>query len=303
MKITIGPSSFAAADPLPMRRLVDAGFTVIDNPFKRKLTEDELITALRESAGLIAGLEPITARVLDSCPDLKAVARVGIGMDSVDLEACRSRGVRVSNTPDAPAAAVAEMTLAALLTIARGIAPANAALHAGKWRKDIGFSLKDLKVLLIGAGRIGRRTGQTLSMLGCDVKTHDPFAECDIKDLREGLAWAEVVSLHASGKEEIVGAGEIAAMRDGAVILNCARGGLINEDALYNALNSGKIAACWLDVFPNEPYQGKLTRCENALLTPHTSTYTRQCRVEMEMRAVDNLLRDLGTDSQGFVKQ
>lgn len=293
MIIAVGPSSFAAADPKPMEMLLELGVEVIDNPFKRKLTEDEVIEHLQGVTGLIAGLEPLNERVLAACPDLKAIARVGIGMDNVDQDACARYNVKVSNTPDGPTNAVVELVLTALLTIARGIIPANNALHNKEWNKQIGFSLTDLNVLVVGAGRIGKKVGTLLSGFDCNVKYYDPIVESDFTTLDEGLKWAEVVTLHASGNDELIGAVEIEAMQDGVVILNSARGGLINEGALYDGLVSGKVKAAWLDVYPFEPYDGKLTTLPNILLTPHISTYTRQCRLSMETQAVRNLLKDL----------
>lgn len=273
--------------------LLDQGIEVSDNPYKRKLTEDEIIAHLEGATGLIAGLEPLNERVFAARPELKVIARVGIGMDNVDQEAAKRHGIKVSNTPDGPTAAVAELTLAALLSIARGVSSANAALHAGKWEKRIGFSLAGLKVLIIGYGRIGQCTAALLRTLYCEVKSYDPHQSCDFQSLEAGLQWAEVISLHASGNERILGAAEVDAMQDGVVILNSARGGLIDEDALFQGLQSGKIQACWLDVFSREPYTGKLVQCDNALLTPHIATYSKQCRLSMESQAVSNLLRDL----------
>lgn len=293
MKIAIGPSSFASADPRPLQVLQDHGFVVVDNPYKRKLTEEETIQHLQGAVGLIAGLEPLNENVFSACPALKVIARVGIGMDNVDVQACERYGIKVSNTPDGPTQAVAELVLTALLAIGRGIIPANDALHRGEWKKNIGFSLNGLRVLVVGYGRIGKTVARQLRALGCEVKSHDPFVDSDFQTLHEGLAWAEVVSLHASGDAELIASQEIEAMRDGAVLLNSARGGLVNEQALYDALHGGKLSAAWLDVFPHEPYSGQLAGLPNLIMTPHISTYTRQCRLEMEMQAVKNLLRDL----------
>ena len=295
MKIAIGPSSFAAEDQSPKRLLIEGGFEVINNPYGRKLTEDEIVELLQGACGLIAGLEPLTSKVVAACPDLRAIARVGIGMDNVDQQACLKYGIKVSNTPDGPTAAVAEMVLTALLDLARGISRANASMHGGEWKKEIGFSVSGLKVLIIGAGRIGLKVRELLSIVGCDVKTFDSYALSDFTQLAEGLAWAEAISLHASGNDEIIGVEELKIMRDGVIILNSARGALINEDALCAALDSGKVRGCWMDVYQDEPYKGRLVSYGQAVLTPHIATYTRQCRLSMETEAVENLLRDLAT--------
>lgn len=299
-RVAIGPSSFAAQDKTPLRLLESYGIQVAPNPFGRRLTEPEIMEHLKNVDGLIAGLEPLNRRVLSAFPKLKAVARVGIGMDNVDIEAANEWGIKVSNTPDEPAQAVAEMTLAALLALCRGLVPANAALHAGKWRKAIGTGLIGTKILLVGYGRIGRRVGRLLRIFGAEVLVTDPFLSDSrlnngerLVTVDEGLSEASVVSLHASGNEAILGDNEFRKMQDGVIILNAARGELVDENALIKALENGKVSNAWLDVFRQEPYHGRLLDFEQVLLTPHISTYTRQCRLNMEMAAVKNLLRDL----------
>lgn len=299
--VAIGPSSFAEEDPTPLRMLEDARVTVKPNPFGRRLTQEEVIEHLRGVDGLIAGLEPLNRAVLASAaPRLKAIARVGIGMTNVDLDAARELGIAVSNTPEGPVRAVAELTVAALLAIARNIVPMNTALHAGTWKKMIGFGLEDTPVLIVGLGRIGRRVAELLRVFGARVLWYDPHIEgaapeigVRVASLDEGLAQAAVVSLHASGTQCLLGADRFALMRDGAVLLNSARGELVDEAALVAALESGKVGAAWFDAFWKEPYDGPLTRFPQVLLTPHTGTYTRQCRLDMETQAVRNLLRDL----------
>lgn len=299
-RVAIGPSSFAANEKEPLEILERAGIEVIANPFGRRLTEAEIMAHLQGVDGLVAGLEPLNRQVLTSFPQLRAIARVGIGMDNVDLEAAEEMNIKVSNTPDEPAQAVAEMTLTALLALCRGLVPANTAMHAGRWQKAVGTGLTGTKVLLIGYGRIGRCVGELLRNFGAEVLVTDPFlsdrrlsAGERLVALNEGLSEASVVSLHASGKEVILGDNEFGKMRDGVIILNAARGELVDEDALIKALEKGKVGGAWFDVFWQEPYHGRLLDFDQVLLTPHISTYTRQCRLNMEMAAVKNLLRDL----------
>lgn len=299
-RVAIGPSSFAAEDKTPLRLLESSGIEVVPNPYSRRLTEPEIMEHLKNVDGLIAGLEPLNKRVLSAFPKLKAIARVGIGMDNVDVGAANELGMKVSNTPDEPAQAVAEMTMAALLALCRGLVPANAALHAGKWQKAVGTGLIGTKVLVIGYGRAGRRVGRLLRIFGAEVLVTDPFlSDSQLNDgerlvpLNEGLSEASVVSLHAIGNEAILGDNEFRKMQDGVIILNAARGELVDENALIKALENGKVNGAWLDVFWQEPYHGRLLDFDQVLLTPHISTYTRQCRLNMEMAAVKNLLRDL----------
>lgn len=301
LRVAISPSSFADQDPGPLRLLESAGVEIIPNPYGRRLTEDEAILHLRGVHGLIAGVEPLTRRVLESARDLRALARVGSGMDSVDLTAAAELGIRVTNTPEGPTDAVAELTLTAALSILRGIVPMNAALHERRWQKQIGGSLAGARVLIVGYGRIGRRFAVLARACGGEIGVVDPLLSAEQLDgderlfaLYDGLAWADVVSVHASGRETILGAAELAILHDGAVILNAARGGLIDEDALVQELNAGRFRGVWLDVFPAEPYSGVLCGMPGVLLTPHVGTYTARCRRDMETAAVTNVLRDLG---------
>ena len=232
-RVAIGPSSFAQEDTSPLDMLGNAGCEVVPNPFGRRLTEDEIIDHLQGVHGLVAGLEPLNERVFSASPDLKAIARVGIGMNNVDREAAERHGIRVSNTPDGPVQAVAEMTLTAMLALCRRILPSNEALHRQEWNKLIGTGLGGATVLIIGYGRIGQRVGELLRAFGADLTVFDPFldASADVPDdvrqveaLSEGLAAADVVTLHAAGADVILGPEEFDAMRDGVILLNSARG-------------------------------------------------------------------------------
>ncbi len=301
MRVVVGASSFAQSSNKAISLLKEKGIEVVLNPYCRKMNENEIIEHLKGADGLLAGLEPLNEKVLSESPQLKAIARIGIGIDNIDFEACNRFGVKVSNTPDAPTDAVAEMTIAALLAIAHQIIPSNEDVHHGVWKKRLGFSLRGANVLVIGYGRIGRKVANVLRTMGSKVFVYDPYlkdiVEGKVESLEIGLASADVVSFHASGKEEFFTSDMFRAVKSGAVFLNCARGELLNEDALYENLKSGKISYYWGDVFWQEPYNGKLTELDNALLTPHISTYNSLCRESMETEAVKNLLRDLGYDS------
>ena len=295
MRIVVGASTFGAAGGSAVRMIENHNVELVKNPYGRKLTVEETIEHLKNADGLLAGLELLNEEVLSQSPDLKAIARIGIGTDNVDFEACERHNIKVSNTPDAPTEAVAEMALAALLSIAHQIPASNADMHNGVWNKRMGFSLKGLNILFIGYGRIGRKFAEHLKYLGSNIIVYDPYQpENSIQNLRDGLSQADVVTIHASGKDELFGAGEIDCVRDGAILLNCARGTLVNEDDICGALRTGKLSFYWADVYGEEPYKGKLIECDNAILTPHISTFSKQCRIRMEEEAVSNILRDLG---------
>lgn len=299
MKVVVGASSFATESQKAVELLNAHGVEVVKNPFGRRMTQSEIIEHLQGADGLLAGLEPLNEEVFSACPQLKAIARIGIGMDNVDIEAAKRHGIKVSNTPDGPTNAVAEMTLAALLSIAHQIIPANNDIHNGVWKKRMGFSVQGLKVLIIGYGRIGRRTAELMQKLGAEIMIYDKFQnQVSNCTLEEGLAKADVISLHASGADMILSEKELCLCKEGVVILNSARGGLIDENALYACLQSGKVSCFWGDALWQEPYNGKLIECQNAILTPHICTYTTTCREDMELTATKNLMEDLGLVSE-----
>ena len=157
------------------------------------------------------------------------------------------------------------------------------------------MSIRGQKILVIGYGRIGRKVSALFSSLGAEVMIYDKYnvdeSTCTLED---GLKEAKAVTLHVSGNEEVLGAKELDHMPKGALLLNSARGGVVNEDALYERLQDGRIGGFWSDALWQEPYKGKVRECDSALLTPHICTYTASCREQMEVDAVKNLLRDLG---------
>lgn len=305
MRVAIGASSFAQADPTPLRILEAAGIEVVPNPYGRRMTEDEIISHLAGADGLLAGLETLSRRVLSAATSLKSIARIGIGMDNVDVEAARDLGIKVSNTPDAPTDAVAELTVTAALALCRQLVACNADLHSRQWEKRIGRTLLGAKVLLVGYGRIGRRVAEMLRPFSPEILVTDPFIDPTtlahgerLVSLHEGLAEAEIISLHLSGRDTLLGPAEFDVMREGVILLNSARAGLVDETALYRALDSGKVEGAWFDVFWQEPYFGRLADYPQVLMTPHVGTYTARCRADMERAAVLNLLRDLNIPAQ-----
>lgn len=294
-KIVVGTSTFGKASDAPIRLLKENGYEVVLNPYGRKLTKEETREFIKGAAGILAGLEPLDREVLtEAAGNLKAVARIGIGMDNVDQEAAAELGIKVSNTPDAPTQAVAEMCLAAALALSRGLVSSSNMLHSGKWQKNMGFSLSGAKALIIGYGRIGQAVAREFKNLGAEIMIYDPARpDVSVPSLDEALKQAQVISLHASGTSQILGKRELDMLPDGAILLNSARGGLADEAAICEALDSGKLAGCWLDVFSEEPYNGPLQEKANAILTPHISTYSSLCRRNMELEATQNILRDL----------
>lgn len=298
-KILIGPSSFAEIDRTPLNRLKSANYEVIENPYKRKLTKMELFDLLDGNVvGLIAGLETLDREVLDRS-QVQVISRVGTGLSNVDLDATRDLGIQVFNTPDAPTNSVAELTIGSMLSLLRMISPMDQSLHSGQWQKKIGFQLLGKTVAIVGFGRIGRRVAKLLSPFGVKILVVDPYldegscAGYQKVSLDVALPEADIITIHSSGQDCIVGEKEISYMKGGAYLLNVARGGVISEIALQKAIESGQVAGAWLDTFAEEPYNGPLCGYRNIILTPHVGSYTAECRSMMEGEAVENLLNAL----------
>jgi len=294
-KVLVGPSTFGEIDKAPLEVLVEAGWRIVENPFKRRLTKKELLDLLMENVeGVIAGLEPFEREVMEKS-NLKVISRCGSGMTNVDTVAAKQLGIKVFSTPYGPTSAVAELTLGALLSLLRLIPVMDRDLHEGKWNKRIGMQLEGKSVAIIGFGRIGRRFAELVAPFNAKILVVDPglkrtSLDFPLLSLQEALPQADIISLHASGDKVILGASEFKLMKSGAFILNAARGNQIDEGALVKALEERKIQGAWIDSFQKEPYSGQLTQFEQIILTPHIGSYSIECRRSMEMESVQNLI-------------
>lgn len=300
--VVISTSSFDIDNSPPLQQLLQQGFRIVTNPYKRKLTEDEIIELLKDGAvGLIAGIEPLTERVFQSSPELKVVSRCGAGLDSVDLAAAKNHAVAVLNTPEAPAQAVAELTMGFILSMLRQIGLIDQAVRNGEWPRTQGRLLAAQTVGIVGLGHIGRRVARLCQAFEATVIAHDPFATqapdgVTLLPLERLLASADIITLHlpySPGTHHLLDAKAFAAMKPGAIVINAARGGLVDEDALADALKSGKLNAAALDVFEQEPYQGPLLGLNNITVTSHVGSLARESRQRMEIEAAENLLQGL----------
>ncbi len=297
-QILISTSSFGELNSAPLKILCDAGYQVTENPFKRKLTKEELISLLKKDViGIIAGLEIYDREVMGRS-NLRVISRCGAGISSIDLSAAAELGIKILSTPDAPTNAVAEMTIGAMLFLIRGIAQMNQNLHENKWKKQIGMQLGNTTVLIIGFGRIGRRVAQLLvpfqaKVIAVDPKLNGSVDGVKIYPLKEALPIADIISIHADGEKPILGPDEFLLLKKGVFLLNAGRGNLIDEKQLIISLDSAKVAGAWIDCFWEEPYSGELTKYSQVLLTPHAGSYTKECRLRMEMEAVQNMINFL----------
>lgn len=304
MKILITTTTFGEYDYTPLTMLKEAGYEVVPNPYKKKLTKQEAFSLYSSDVcAVIAGLETIDKDIIANAAQLKVISRCGTGLENVDVDFAKKRGIKVFNTPDAPVDAVAELTVGLILSLCRGISLADREVHAGIWKKRMGCLLNGKKVGIIGFGRIGKRAGILLKALGAKILYYDPFVEPSPSDsfrkaeLYELLREADIVSLHLSYSENnrnLIGKKELSLMKKGALLVNVSRGGVVDEKALYTALKEGHLAGAGLDVFENEPYNGDLKGLDNVIMTPHIGSYAKEARIKMEIEAAENLIRALG---------
>ena len=286
-----------------LEKLRGMNFNPILNPLRRRLTEKEVTGLLREHKpiGMIAGVEPLTRDVLSGAEGLRTISRCGIGLDSVDLNAAKELGITVTNTPDAPTVPVAELTIGLILALLRGIPNSDAGIRRSEWVRPMGNLLQGKTVGIIGCGRIGTAVSKILSVFGCRLLGYDPVVTSS--DLVEMfffdslLAASDIVTLHLPYTENthhILDAVRLQSMKKGAILINASRGGLIDDQALLESLQSGHLAGAALDCFEQEPYTGPLTKLENVVLTGHIGSYAKEGRAIMEEQAVKNLLREFG---------
>jgi len=292
LQVLISTSSFNLDNFSQLSDLKNAGVEVKLNPFAARLTEDQVIELLgTDTIGLIAGLEPLTKNVLQVAKSLKVIARVGTGLDSVDLATAKQLGITVLNTPDAPTKAVAELTLAHILGLLRHVSQADRQVRVGVWKGLMGSLLETKTVGIVGFGRIGKRVATLLSAFGASVIISDAqVAQSDYPnvELDELCIKSDILSLHLPYNESthhIINENNLNLMKKGSYIVNISRGGLVDETALLAALKSGHLVGAALDCFEQEPYEGELRNLETVQITAHMGSYARETRDLMEQEA------------------
>ncbi len=272
------------------------------------LAAPDLITILPEYDALVVRSETkVTAEVLAAGTKLQVVTRAGVGTDNIDVAAATARGILVLNTPGPNAIAAAEHTLAVTLALLRHVARADASLRAGKWERKsfVGHELYRKTLGVVGLGRIGREITIRARAFGMDVMIYDPYVSAATAEalgatsapLDTVLAQADIVTLHLPLLPEtrgIIGARELALMRPGSFLINCARGGLVDETALYAALSSGRLAGAGLDVFEQEPpVDSPLLTLPNVVVTPHLAASSVEAQEGVGIVAAETTLAAL----------
>ncbi|MGO1769408.1 MAG: C-terminal binding protein [Microbacterium sp.] len=277
-------------------------------------TEDDVIRVAQEADALVVQYAPITARVLEALPRVKAVSRYGVGIDMIDEEAAAEHGVAVCNVPDYGVEDVSDHAIALALTVARATARLDRAMRAGE--RDLArfkplYRIQGRSFVCLGLGRIGQATARKALGLGYRVSAYDPFvtpeqlpaelSSVELVDLDEALRRAQVLSLHLPLTDETrhtVDARALALLPDDAIVVNTCRGGVIDTEALLEALRAERIAGAGLDVFEEEPLSDghPLTALDNVVITPHAAWYSEESFDTLKRRTIRNAVDALRAD-------
>ncbi|MEM2902367.1 MAG: phosphoglycerate dehydrogenase [Candidatus Bathyarchaeia archaeon] len=307
VRVFVASRSFGRVVPDGVRLLQDVG-DLVWNPFGRALTSMELQGFLRDVDAALLGNDVCDRAVFESAERLRVVSRHGIGVDAVDLEAATDHGIVVTNTPHVNAVAVAEHALALMLALLRRVPAADASVKAGRWEglKFMGGELYGRTLGIVGLGAIGVEVARRAKSLGMNVLYVKRRRNLDLerelgltfKPLTELLSESDIVSIHLPLTDEtkgLIGEEEIASMKPGAYIVNTARGGILNLNALVEALKSGRLAGAALDVYDSEPpdFNHPLFKLENVILTPHIGAYTVEAVRRMDTLAAENIVKAL----------
>ncbi|MBZ0302487.1 MAG: phosphoglycerate dehydrogenase [Anaerolineae bacterium] len=298
-KVLATPRSFCNSDG-PYHEFLRQNDCLVDRRAQdRPLHADELRAIIPGYDGVVLGLDECDASVIECADRLRVISRYGAGVDQVDLAAASRRGIRVTNTPGANSIAVAELCIGLMFALARNIPQVAFAARSGVWKRAAGWELCGKTLGIIGLGDIGQQVAIRAHDLGMRVLAYDPFTEKDVTgvertDLQNILRQADVLTLHCALTPEtrnLMSAERLAEMHPGAYIINTARGGLVDEAALYEVLRSGHLGGAAADVFHDDPPNGSsLLTLDNFIATPHIGATTRESVQRMSMMAARNVV-------------
>lgn len=298
-RVLVTARSFGSGASPHLKLLTDHDCEVQFHSAAHPLSAAELGAVIGGFDGAILGLDACDASVIAQADRLRVISRYGAGVDAVDLEAAAVRGIVVTNTPGANSLAVAELAVGLIFALARRLPQVAAAARIGEWQRAQGIEISGRTLGVVGFGAIGREVGRRAVGLGMRVLTHDPYWSGQMPgvesvSLEDLLRESHFVTLHCAltpETESLIDAARIASMRDGAYLINTARGGLVDETALYAALESGKLAGAALDVFRVDPPVGNaLLTLPNCIATPHIGATTVESVQRMAMGAAQNLV-------------
>lgn len=306
MKVLVTPRSYGKTDPQVFETLKNAGLEVVRNETGGILDKEGMKALLADCDGVVVGVDPMDSEVIASAPKLKAIAKYGVGVDNIDMNAAKTRGIAVSRTVGANSEAVADYAMALIMAVARKAVAIDNHCRQGDWKKITTRDVSHATIGILGFGAIGRFVAKRAQGFDMTVLAHDPFwdeeyaaAHNIIRATPEEIyEKCDIISLHLPLLPEtknMIGSEQIAQMRPDAILVNTARGGIIDENALLDALESGRIYGAGIDAFSEEPpTDQRWYALENVVLGSHCAASTAGASLNMGRMATANLLRDLG---------
>ena len=307
-KIFIATYPFGQCGDKPIKLLEETGWEIKHNPLGRRLKENEVKNMIRYCDGVIAGTEPYTKDTIEKCKKLKVISRVGVGLDNVDFDACLRQGIILTYTPEAPADGVADLTIAQIINLLRGIIISDNLIRKGQWKRTIGKLVKEVKIGILGVGRIGKRVVNRLVPFSSEIYACDINPDCNFGK-EKGIIWVnkkelfkicDLVSVHIPMNKKnyhCVGNKELSSMKQGSFIVNTSRGPILDEKVLISLLYNKFLGGAALDVFENEPDVGPLSKFDNVILTAHIGASAHESRYLMELGATEDCIRSLNGEN------
>lgn len=306
--ILVTPRGYAAYGAQAAKRLEALGYEMNINTTGKPLSREAFVEYAKKSTGIIVGVDELDGGLLKECRSLKAVVKFGVGTDNIDLKTAEGCGIKVGRCVGSNSNAVAELTIGMMFAAAKHLVSSNVQVRGGAWNKPTGRELTKKTIGIIGFGNIGRHVARMAHGIGMEVLAYDVFnipkevldtyqaKQCSIEEILKG---ADFISIHTPLTEEtrnMISDEQFDMMKETAVIVNAARGGIINEKALYTALKNKKIYAAASDVFTSEPpvqddWVQELIHMDNFILTPHIGSRTVEAESNTVEMATDNLIR------------
>ncbi len=302
MKILITPRSFASFSDKPLKMLTGRDYKIKRNNTGRPYKKEEMLKLIKDVDGIIIGIDGLSAEIIEEANELKVISKYGIGLDNIDINMATNKKIVVTNTPTANVDAVADLTFGLILSLARRVPEADRKTKSAKWGKIIGKSVWEKTIGIIGLGKIGRQVvkrakGFEMNIIVFDIVKDKKFAQkYGIKyvNLEKLLRKSDYITIHSplnDATRNMISYEELEKMKKDAFLINTSRGGIVDEEALYDALRNNKLRGAALDVYKNEPLQeSPLKELDNVIMTPHIGAYTEEAIENMSIQAAQNLI-------------
>jgi D-3-phosphoglycerate dehydrogenase len=302
MKILITPRSFASISDKSIKMLTEKDYEIQRNNTGRPYKKEEMLRLIRDVDGIIIGIDELSAEIIEEANELKVISKYGTGLDNIDINMATKKKIVVTNTPTANVDAVADLAFGLIFSLARRIPEADKKTKSGKWEKIIGKSVWNKTIGIIGLGKIGKQVvkraqGFEMNILAFDTVKDKKFVQkYGIKyvNLEKLLRKSDYITIHIPLNDvtrNMISYEELEKMKKDAFLINASRGGIVDEEALYNALRNNKLRGAALDVYNNEPLrESPLKELDNVIMTPHIGAYTEEAIENMSIQATQNLI-------------